>query len=64
MALTIENCSAGNGAIDVLQRRQEMGLQLRFACERGRLLDVKRMIAAGAPILRDAVSACSYSMLS
>lgn len=35
---------------------RDMGLQLKFAAERGRLQDVKRMLAAGAPILRDPVS--------
>lgn len=38
------------------QSGQEMGLQLRFAAERGRLQDVRKMLAAGAPIIRDAVS--------
>ena len=55
MALSIEHCNARHTGLSVMQQREEMGLQLRFACERGRLLDVKRMLAVGAPILRDAV---------
>ena len=34
----------------------EAGLLLRSASERGRLQDVRRMLRAGAPILRDSVS--------
>jgi hypothetical protein len=36
--------------------RRDMGLQLRFASERGRLQDVKKTLAAGAPVIRDPVS--------
>lgn len=57
MALSIENCNGGNVEVgSMLRYEEEMGLQLRFACERGRLLDVKKLLSIGAPILRDAVS--------
>ncbi len=35
---------------------QELGLQLRFAAEKGRLLEVRKLLSAGAPIIRDIVS--------
>lgn len=56
MALTIESCSTSNNMVGVLRSGQEMGLQLRFASERGRLQDVRKMLASGAPILRNTVS--------
>ncbi len=35
---------------------QELGLQLRFAAEKGRLLEVRKLLSAGAPIIGDIVS--------
>ena len=59
MALSIEKCSSdgnGGGIGAGLRSMQEMGLQLRFASERGRMQDVKKLMSEGAPIIRDAVS--------
>ena len=39
-----------------LRNSQELGLQLRFAAEKGRVLEVRKLLTAGAPVLRDAVS--------
>lgn len=39
---------------------QEIGLQLRSAAERGRLLDVRKLLSCGAPVLKDSVSLSGY----
>lgn len=44
------------GVCSSLRNSQELGLQLRFAAEKGRMLEVRKLLAAGAPVLRDAVS--------
>ena len=50
----VNNMAASSTALQLSGR--DMGLQLKFAAERGRLQDVTKMLAAGAPILRDPVS--------
>ncbi len=46
--------SNNTGVCSSLRKSEELGLQLRFAAEKGRLLEVRKLLAAGAPVLRDA----------
>ena len=39
-----------------LQSNQELGLKLRFAAERGKLSEVRKLLSGGAPAMKDAVS--------
>ena len=43
-----------------LRKSQELGLQLRFAAEKGKMVEVRKYLASGAPVLRDAVSGLEY----
>ena len=44
------------GYISTNRTPSELGLQLLYAAERGRAHEVKRLLAAGASLYRDAVS--------
>lgn len=45
-----------NTAAIEMTPEQELGLKLRYAAEKGRLHEVRKLLVARAPILRDPVS--------
>lgn len=47
---------SNTAACAALRNSQELGLQLRFAAEKGRVVEVRKLLSSGAPVLRDAVS--------
>ena len=49
---TCENYHSDSG----IMSNQDFGLQLRLASEKGRLQEVRKMLAVRAPILMDSVS--------